>query len=114
MSYPKSKILQVFEEFAREIKLVMHDGGMILFFTFLPLVYPVLYSLIYNPELVRDVDMVVVDHDGSSTSRELARRMDASQSARVIGYAPDLADARRAMDSHECFYSVFQNATQRI
>lgn len=103
MSYPKSKILQVFEEFAREIKLVMHDGGMILFFTFLPLVYPVLYSLIYNPELVRDVDMVVVDNDGSSTSRELARRMDASQSARVIGYAPDLADARRAMDSHECF-----------
>ena len=59
--------------------MVVHDGGIILFFLFLPLAYPVIYSLIYNPEVVRDVKTVVVDHDRSSLSREFVRNMDATQ-----------------------------------
>lgn len=89
--------------YCREFKLVMHDPGIILFFLFLPIAYPVIYSLIYNPELVRDIRMVVVDHDRSSLSRELVRNLDATQEAWVIGYAADLPEARRAMDSHKSY-----------
>lgn len=99
----KTYFRQLFDVYCREFKLVIHDVGLILFFLFLPLGYPVIYSLIYNPEVVRDVKMVVVDHDRTPRSRELARNIDACQEAWVIGYAPDLAEARRAMDSHECF-----------
>lgn len=99
----KSYIRQLFEVYCREFKLVVHDQGIIIFFLFLPLAYPVIYSLIYNPEIVRDVKMVVVDHDRSSTSRELVRNLDATQEAWVIGYAADLPEARKAMDSHECY-----------
>lgn len=74
-----------------------------MFITFLPLVYPVIYSLIYNPELVKDVPMVVVDHDRTPLSRELVRNIDACDEAWVRGYAADLSEARRAMDSHKCF-----------
>ena len=94
---------QLFHVYRHEFYLTFHDGGILLFFLFLPLAYPILYSLIYNPELVRDVKMVVVDHDMTATSRELVRRIDACQEAYVIGYAADLNEGRRAMDSHECY-----------
>lgn len=92
-----------YDVYCREFKLVLHDAGIILFFTFLPLAYPVIYSLIYNPELVKDVPMVVIDSDRSQVSRELVRNLDACDQARVIGYASDLPEARKAMDSKACF-----------
>ena len=93
----------MFDVYCREFRLVTHDLGIILFFIFLPLAYPIIYSLIYNPEVVRDVKMVVVDHDRTPLSRELARNIDACQEAWVIGYAADLNEARHAMNSHKCY-----------
>lgn len=93
----------IFSVYCREFKLVLKDPGIILFITFLPLAYPIIYSLIYNPELVKDVPMVVVDQDRSSLSRELVRKLDACDQVRIIGYATDLNEARHAMDSHDCF-----------
>ena len=93
----------MFEVYCREFKLVMHDGGILLFFVFLPLVYPVIYSLIYNPELVKEVSMVVVDHDRSPLSRDLVRKIDACDEAHVIGYAADLPEGRRALNQHDAY-----------
>lgn len=94
---------QLFKVYCREFRIVIRDPGIIIFFLFLPLAYPVIYSLIYNPELVRNVAVVVVDNDRSDLSRELVRNFDATQEAWVKGYAADLHEARRAMDSHECY-----------
>lgn len=99
----KQNIKELLDAYCREFKLVSHDVGLILFFAFLPLGYPIIYSLIYNPELVRDVEMVVVDHDRSAESRDLVRKLDACQEAWVKGYAADLDEARHAMNSHECY-----------
>ena len=85
------------------MKLITHDVGIILFLAFLPLAYPIIYSLIYNPELVRDVRMVVVDHDRTAFSRELVRNLDATQEIRVIGYAANLDEGKEAMHSHKCY-----------
>lgn len=95
--------MALFTVFCHEFKLILRDPGIILFVTFLPLAYPVIYSLIYNPELVKDVPMVVVDSDRTALSRKLTRELDACDQARVIGYAADLPEARRAMDSHQCY-----------
>lgn len=89
--------------YIRELKLITSDIGIILFLAFLPLAYPIIYSLIYNPELVRDVKMVVVDNDRTAMSRELTRNLDATQEVRIIGYAPDMGEAKKAMHSHDCF-----------
>lgn len=96
-------IKSVFVVYCREFSLLMHDGGIVLFFTFLPLVYPIVYSLIYNPEVVKDVPVVVVDHDRTAASRKLVRMYDASQQAWIKGYAADMSEARRALDSRECY-----------
>lgn len=94
---------QFIQAYIKELRLITHDVGIILFLAFLPLAYPIIYSLIYNPELVRDVKMVVVDHDRTSASRELVRNLDATQEVYVIGYAPDLHEAQKAMHSHKCY-----------
>ncbi|MDE6696242.1 MAG: ABC transporter permease, partial [Muribaculaceae bacterium] len=91
------------KSYIKELKLMTSDIGIILFLMFLPLAYPIIYSLIYNPEQVRDVRMVVVDHDRSSLSRELVRNLDATQEIRIIGYAADLGEGKKAMNSHKCY-----------
>ena len=91
------------KSYIKELKLITHDVGIILFLAFLPLAYPIIYSLIYNPEQVRDVRMVVVDHDRSALSRELVRNLDATQEIRIIGYAADLGEGKHAMNSHKCY-----------
>lgn len=87
----------------REFYLVSHDMGVVLFFLMLPLAYPILYTLIYNPEYVHDVPVVVVDDCRSSITREYARRLDASQYVAIVGYAADMHEARRAMAQKECY-----------
>ena len=99
----KNGVMSLFRVYCHEFHLVLKDQGIIIFFLFLPLAYPLIYSLIYNPELVKDVDMVVVDHDRSSLSRRVVRMMDACDEARVIGYAADLSEARRAMNEHKVY-----------
>lgn len=94
---------QFLQVYIRQFRIIFRDQGVVVFLFFLPLAYPVIYSLIYNPELVRDVRMVVVDHDRTSDSRALVRNLDACQEIWVTGYAADLPEARRAMDSHDCY-----------
>lgn len=103
MSKIKMFFQRIYRAYVSELRLVLHDQGLILFITFLPLIYPIIYSLIYNPELVKEVPMVVVDHDRSELSRELVRNMDACQEVWVTGYAADMSEARHAMDNHDCF-----------
>lgn len=107
MKHILRKIANIFkslgEVYSREFHTILKDQGVVLFFLFLPLAYPVIYSLIYNKELVRDVPVVVVDHDRTAPSRELVRKFNASQGAEIIGYAPDLNEARKAINEREAF-----------
>lgn len=99
----KNMVMNLYDVYVREFRLALHDQGIMLFFLFLPIAYPVIYSLIYNPELVKNVSMVVVDSDSTPLSRKLTRMMDATDEAHVIGYAANLQEARRAVDDHKAF-----------
>ncbi len=103
MASIKKGLSNFFTVYCREFKLILHDAGILLFLAFLPLGYPIIYSLIYNPELVKEVPVVVIDSDRTSLSRELTRNFDACDEAHVIGYASDLNEARHAMNSHKCY-----------
>ena len=45
----------------KEMEQVVKDEGVLIFFIVVPLVYPLLYSWIYNNETVHDVPVCVVD-----------------------------------------------------
>lgn len=92
-----------FRVWRREFSLVFSDLGVMLFFFFLTLMYPVVYTLVYNPETVKDIPVVVVDNSRSPESRRLARMVDATDAIKVYDYAANLQDARNIMNSHEAF-----------
>ena len=77
-----------------ELKQLVKDEGVIIFFVVVPLVYPLLYSWIYNNEQVRDVPVVVVDMSHSSLSRQFIRMCDASPDVKIAYYAQDLDEAQ--------------------
>ena len=66
-----------------EMKQVLHDEGVLLFCLVVPLLYPILYSWIYNNEVVR-----------AHQSRQFIRMCDASPDVHVAYYAVDLDDAQ--------------------
>ncbi len=78
----------------QEIKQVFHDEGVLIFCIIVPLVYPLLYSWIYNNEVVHEVPVVIIDQSHSQQSRQFIRMIDASPDVRVLSYAEDLDDAQ--------------------
>ena len=78
----------------QEIKQAFRDEGVLIFCVIVPLVYPLLYSWIYNNEVVHEVPVVVVDQSHSQQSRQLIRMLDASPDIHVLSYAADLDDAQ--------------------
>jgi len=76
-----------------ELRAVFRDSGVMIFFFLVPLAYPVIYALIYNPETVRDVPLAVVDQSASQRSREFIRRVDATPDVRVVATCGSMDEA---------------------
>ncbi|MCH5347127.1 MAG: ABC transporter permease [Muribaculaceae bacterium] len=95
--------MSVYAVWKREFNLVFHDAGVLIFFLFLPTLYPVIYTLIYNPEVVTNLPVVVVDKCGTARSREFTRDVNATQAIEVAGFATSLAEAREAMNEHRVY-----------
>ena len=91
----------------QEFKLIFRDEAVIIFFVVLAIVYPPLYSLIYNPEVVHDEAMVVVDDSHSELSREFVRKLDATPDVKIKGYAHDMEEAKQMMARKECYGIAF-------
>ena len=68
--------------FRNEMNIFLHDIGVLLFFFALPLMYPVIYTLIYNPETVRKMPVAVVDESRSAESRSFC-----AESLGIAGYS---------------------------
>ncbi len=102
-----------------EMRQVFKDEGVIIFFFIVPLVYPLLYSWIYNNEVVRDMPVVVVDDSHSKLSRQFIRMCDASPDVKVACYASDLDEAKMLVGrqvAHAVYYipSDFQTRLNRM
>ena len=76
------------------MKQVVRDEGVLIFFIIVPIIYPLLYSWIYNNETIHEVPVVVVDDSHSNLSRELTRRLDASADVKVLCHAADMDEAK--------------------
>lgn len=82
---------------AEEMMMCIKDEGVLIFFILVPLAYPLLYSWIYNNEVVRDVPVAVVDLSHSAQSREYIRLFNASADTRVAYYCNNMAEAKDLM-----------------
>lgn len=90
----KSNISAITYAWVSELKTIVKDQGVLLFFVFLPLAYPLIYSWIYTNEVVREVPVVVVDDSHSALSREFIRKFDASPDVSVAYQCGSIAEAQ--------------------
>lgn len=93
--------------FRSEMSAIFSDIGVMIFFFALPLAYPIVYSLIYNPEVTRDMPVAVVDHSRTALSREFIRHADATEAMQICGYAASMQEAKQWMAEKKCF-AVFE------
>lgn len=96
-------LTRLIADIRQEYRRIFTDPGVMVFFFLLPTLYPIVYTLIYNPETVTDTPVAVVDLSHSPESRQLIRMVDATPEIAVAAYAPDMAHARRLMAERECF-----------
>lgn len=88
---------------AHELKLAFGDSGVIIFFVLVSMAYPIIYSLVYNTEIPRDIKVMVVDDDRSQASRDFVRSLDATPEVAVVAYAASVGEARHALNEHDCY-----------
>jgi len=85
----------------REFQLIFSDVGVMILIFAVPLVYPMLYSFIYSPEVVRDLPIAVVDLSHSADSRRFTRDLDATPDLLVATSSISMGDAIAMFKSRE-------------
>ena len=88
-----------------EMRNVFRDEGVLIFCILVPLGYPLLYSWIYNNEVVREVDTAIVDLSHSHSSREFIRDYDASPDAKATYYCNSLDEAKELVRRQAVFHA---------
>ena len=87
----------------KELRKVLSDSGVLVFFIIVPLLYPLLYAYLYGRDVVREVPVVVVDECRSATSREFLRKSDATPDLKIISYCADMEEARNLIHRHKAY-----------
>lgn len=77
----------------REFQLIFSDVGVMILIFAVPLIYPMLYSFIYYPEVVRDMPVAVVDLSNSSDSRQFIRNIDATPDLKITANSVSMEEA---------------------
>lgn len=98
-------IIDVAKVWMHEYKQIFKDEGTLLFVILVPLLYPVLYSWIYNNEVVKEVPVAVVDCSHSAMAREFVRHCDASSDVKVAYWCNSLEEAKDLV-GHQKVYGV--------
>lgn len=79
---------------AQEMRNVVKDEGALLFMILVPLGYPLLYSWIYNNEVVHEVPTAIVDLSHSHSSREFIQKFDAAGDTKAAYYCTSIEEAK--------------------
>lgn len=91
----------------QEIKNEFRDEGLLIFCVLVPLFYPLLYSWIYNNEVVREVPVAIVDMSHSQASRQFIRMVDGSPDVKVAYYCNSLDEAKELTGKQQVKGTLF-------
>lgn len=107
MSYWRQALYDWNYIFREELRGMVKDQGVLIFFFLVPLGYPLLYAFIYTNEVAREVPVAVVDDCRSAPSREYLRHLDASPDVRIVSYCAGMEEAKNLVKHREA-YGVVQ------
>ena len=103
----KEGFLDIFYVWGMEIRSVLKDSGVLIFFVLVPLTYPLLYAFIYTNEVIHEVPVVAVDASHTARSREFLRRVDATADVYIVAYASNLEEAKSIMRNKGAYGSIY-------
>lgn len=78
--------------------------------------YGLLYNYMYQPNLIRNAPVVIVDDSNTPLSREYSRLLDASEQVTVYSHAPDMQSAKEMMKTNQTVGVVYipQDFEERV
>ena len=100
-------IADLFYIWWQELKAVVKDQGVLIFFILVPLGYPLLYTFIYTNETVREVPAVVVDNNRSTLSREYLRLVDAGPDLHIVSHCADMEEAKALLKEVKAYGIIY-------
>ena len=103
----KTHIKNIADIWWQETVAIFKDSGAVLFCIVLPLAYPILYSWIYNNEVVREVPVVVVDDSHTALSREFIQKVEASPDVSIAFYSNSIHDAQNHIGHGEAYGVIY-------
>ena len=92
---------------AREFKTIATSYSILLVMVGGVFIYGLLYNYMYQPNLVRDVPIVVVDKSDTPLSREYTRLLDASPQVEVCAQVVDMPAAETMMKNNRVFGIIY-------
>ena len=99
--------------FIRETKRMVVDPVYIFCIVFAPLFCYYFFTTLMSSGLPTDLPMGIVDQDNTTTTRQMARNLDAFQQSKISGQYPDVTTARKAIQRGEIygFYYIPKGTT---
>ncbi len=79
--------------YMRELKAILKDRGALLILVFALLIYPIIYGIAYKNEVLRDLEVAVIDMDKTASSRLLAQMIDATEQIKTTKITNTLHEA---------------------
>lgn len=82
----------LYSAFLDELRAIRNDKGALTIIVAGALAYSLVYPLPYTRQLAREIPIVVVDQDGTATSRQLTRMTDAAEQVSIAAVVPSMAE----------------------
>jgi ABC-2 type transport system permease protein len=89
----KTYVQNIYGIFVAEIRESYNDAGTVLIFIVAALLYPMLYSVGYINETIREIPIAVVDLDHTALSRQYSRMLNATEQVQVCCKPGSLQEA---------------------
>jgi ABC-2 type transport system permease protein len=84
--------------FLNEIRAIRKDSGALLILFGALIIYPLIYSIAYQKEIVRELKTIIVDQDKSSTSARLSMFINQAEEIQVVGEANSIDEAQKLFE----------------
>lgn len=85
----------IFLAYKAEIHTVLRNSGALLILVGAAIIYPVIYSFTYGPEMLRELPIAMVDIDNTATSRTLVNMIEATEQVDISEKVISLDEAQK-------------------
>jgi len=94
MNKIRTGLSQIVYNCNQELKAIIHDSGALLILFLALIIYPIIYSIAYKNEVLKESEIAVIDLDKSSLSRTYSRMLDATEQINVAYKVESLQEAQ--------------------